>query len=177
MSPEFGSKQSKAVIISSRVAQWLACWAHNPKVPGSKPGSATFQRNYRKLQNPHRENPTNDQIYPKFLRADSLMVMIPAFQAGGPGSIPGRRILRFRAGLNCYCPNPQQIRQHLYIRSPTTHEATRLRGVRHYATSTSRTIRSTMRRSMRPSDRPDPDPKGMRMYRPASACVPRTLSC
>ena len=24
----------------SRVAQWLACWAHNPKVPGSKPGSA-----------------------------------------------------------------------------------------------------------------------------------------
>ena len=25
--------------------------------------------------------------------ADSLMVMIPAFQAGGPGSIPGRRIM------------------------------------------------------------------------------------
>ena len=24
----------------SRVAQWLVCWAHNPKVPGSKPGSA-----------------------------------------------------------------------------------------------------------------------------------------
>ena len=24
----------------SGVAQWLACWAHNPKVPGSKPGSA-----------------------------------------------------------------------------------------------------------------------------------------
>ena len=22
------------------MAQWLACWAHNPKVPGSKPGSA-----------------------------------------------------------------------------------------------------------------------------------------
>ena len=28
------------VSIISRVAQWLACWAHNPKVPGSKPGSA-----------------------------------------------------------------------------------------------------------------------------------------
>ena len=26
----------------SGVAQWLACWAHNPKVPGSKPGSAMF---------------------------------------------------------------------------------------------------------------------------------------
>ena len=24
----------------SGVAQWLACWAHNPKVPGSKPGYA-----------------------------------------------------------------------------------------------------------------------------------------
>ena len=24
----------------SGVAQWSACWAHNPKVPGSKPGSA-----------------------------------------------------------------------------------------------------------------------------------------
>ena len=24
----------------SGVAQWLACWAHNPKVPGSKPGCA-----------------------------------------------------------------------------------------------------------------------------------------
>ena len=27
-------------ISTSGVAQWLACWAHNPKVPGSKPGSA-----------------------------------------------------------------------------------------------------------------------------------------
>ena len=25
---------------TSGVAQWSACWAHNPKVPGSKPGSA-----------------------------------------------------------------------------------------------------------------------------------------
>ena len=24
------------------MAQWLACWAHNPKVPGLKPGSAMF---------------------------------------------------------------------------------------------------------------------------------------
>jgi hypothetical protein len=28
--------------IISGVAQWLACWAHNPKVRGSKPRSATF---------------------------------------------------------------------------------------------------------------------------------------
>ena len=27
---------------TSGVAQWLACWAHNPKVRGSKPRSATF---------------------------------------------------------------------------------------------------------------------------------------
>ena len=32
------------------------------------------------------------------MRAVSLMVMIPAFQAGGPGSIPGRRIV-FRTVL------------------------------------------------------------------------------
>ena len=25
------------------MAQWLACWAHNPKVPGSKPGSAILR--------------------------------------------------------------------------------------------------------------------------------------
>ena len=28
----------------SGVAQWLACWAHNPKVPGSKPRSAMHVR-------------------------------------------------------------------------------------------------------------------------------------
>ena len=27
------------------MAQWLACWAHNPKVPGSKPGSAMLVAN------------------------------------------------------------------------------------------------------------------------------------
>ena len=26
--------------IRSGVAQWLVCWAHTPKVPGSKPGFA-----------------------------------------------------------------------------------------------------------------------------------------
>ena len=30
------------ILTRSGVAQWLACWAHNPKVPGSKPGSAMF---------------------------------------------------------------------------------------------------------------------------------------
>ena len=33
------------------------------------------------------------------MRAVSLMVMIPAFQAGGPGSIPGRRIVDFFASM------------------------------------------------------------------------------
>ena len=28
------------VLLQSGVAQWLACWAHNPKVRGSKPRSA-----------------------------------------------------------------------------------------------------------------------------------------
>ena len=37
------------------MAQWLACWARNPKVPGSKPGSAnTIQRNGF-VQPAHRE--------------------------------------------------------------------------------------------------------------------------
>ena len=35
------SWRSLSISKQSRVAQWLACWAHNPKVPGSKPGSAT----------------------------------------------------------------------------------------------------------------------------------------
>ena len=26
----------------SGLAQWIACWAHNPEVPGSRPGSASF---------------------------------------------------------------------------------------------------------------------------------------
>ena len=30
------------ITTSSGVAQWLACWAHNPKVRGSKPRSANF---------------------------------------------------------------------------------------------------------------------------------------
>ena len=34
-----GHRQSFGVR-TSRVAQWLACWAHNPKVRGSKPRSA-----------------------------------------------------------------------------------------------------------------------------------------
>lgn len=29
---------------SSGVAQWLACWAHNPKVRGSKPRSANLEK-------------------------------------------------------------------------------------------------------------------------------------
>ena len=32
-----------AVCIHSGLAQWLACWAHNPKVRGSKPRSATWK--------------------------------------------------------------------------------------------------------------------------------------
>ena len=28
--------------VESRVAQWIACWAHNPEVRGSKPRSAEF---------------------------------------------------------------------------------------------------------------------------------------
>ena len=31
-----------AFFITSGVTQWLACWAHNPKVRGSKPRSATL---------------------------------------------------------------------------------------------------------------------------------------
>ena len=33
-------KHSMLHVCVSEVAQWLACWAHNPKVPGSKPGFA-----------------------------------------------------------------------------------------------------------------------------------------
>ena len=34
---------SNLVPINSGVAQWLACWAHNSKVRGSKPRSAMCQ--------------------------------------------------------------------------------------------------------------------------------------
>ena len=42
----------------SGVVQWLACWAHNPKVPGSKPGSAMvwhdlLSRIFRSASVPH----------------------------------------------------------------------------------------------------------------------------
>ena len=33
-------KRLLKIFSESGVAQWLACWAHNPKVPESKPGSA-----------------------------------------------------------------------------------------------------------------------------------------
>ena len=33
-------KRLLKIFSESGVAQWLACWAHNPKVPGLKPGSA-----------------------------------------------------------------------------------------------------------------------------------------
>ena len=36
----FLSKISLDLVGSSRVAQWIACWAHNPEVRGSKPRSA-----------------------------------------------------------------------------------------------------------------------------------------
>ena len=35
-----GQTRLQRKISESGVAQWLACWAHNRKVPGSKPGSA-----------------------------------------------------------------------------------------------------------------------------------------
>ena len=42
----------------SRLAQWLACWAHNPKVPGSKPGSATSFRRFGVRVSAQNLNPT-----------------------------------------------------------------------------------------------------------------------
>ena len=38
----------------SEVAQWSACWAHNPKVPGSKPGFAILLQ--RHLHNQQQNN-------------------------------------------------------------------------------------------------------------------------
>ena len=38
--------------ISSGVAQWLACWAHNPKVRGSKPRSANFRHGGERCKRP-----------------------------------------------------------------------------------------------------------------------------
>ena len=40
LSPVDTSSRTVRSGISSGVAQWLACWAHNPKVRGSKPRSA-----------------------------------------------------------------------------------------------------------------------------------------
>ena len=48
---------------TSEVAQWLACWAHNPKVPGSKPGFATQNLNTPGLKQArrNRRGEQNDQ--------------------------------------------------------------------------------------------------------------------
>ena len=47
------SHHKLARFITSGVAQWLACWAHNPKVRGSKPRSAiciwASMQSYRKM--------------------------------------------------------------------------------------------------------------------------------
>ena len=37
---------------NSRVAQWIACWAHNPKVRGSKPRSALQKKTFYFFTNP-----------------------------------------------------------------------------------------------------------------------------
>ena len=47
------SDHELARFITSKVAQWLVCWAHNPKVRGSKPRSAIHiwasMQSYRKM--------------------------------------------------------------------------------------------------------------------------------
>ena len=49
---------------SSGVAQWLACWAHNPKVRGSKPRSATGPRSGQGNPRGHGEWEANLQFPP-----------------------------------------------------------------------------------------------------------------
>ena len=62
----------------ARLAQTVERWPLKPMVAGSIPAVGVSYMFY---------------IYNKIICVDSSMVRIRAFQARGPGSIPGRRIL------------------------------------------------------------------------------------
>ena len=58
----------KWYIITSGVAQWLACWAHNPKVRGSKPRSAILIPigSMQIDQNHHEQDPHENGCHTSF---------------------------------------------------------------------------------------------------------------
>ena len=59
------------------MAQWSACGAHNPKVPGSKPGSATIS-----LALSHRLRPLGQSVHkPNFLNIGLVAVAAAARRA------------------------------------------------------------------------------------------------
>ena len=65
LSPVDTSSRTVRSGISSGVAQWLACWAHNPKVRGSKPRSAiAFSASYQQ-QHGRRQSHPGVCAYPK----------------------------------------------------------------------------------------------------------------
>jgi len=51
-------------IIQAAIAQWFACWAHNPKVSESKPGGFFFAK--------HRKAPGRDGDWPQHRKAQGL---------------------------------------------------------------------------------------------------------
>ena len=71
----------------SGVAQWLACWAHNPKVRGSKPRSATIRQ----------------RAQGESCRSNCAVVSTSRLQARGPQIKPASRYFFERGqGKACY---------------------------------------------------------------------------
>ena len=90
-------KVSIVAIINSGVAQWLACWAHNPKVRGSKPRSAIFALlhiNAFAQTTPLNQHQMANACMDQQIRG-SIVVSISACHAEDPGSIPGRGVFGF----------------------------------------------------------------------------------
>ena len=83
--------------LHSGVAQWLACWAHNPKVRGSKPRSATFVSRSAVLGRHTFAPSLHSSSLLKILLSClalcqircSIVVSISACHAEDPGSISG----------------------------------------------------------------------------------------
>jgi hypothetical protein len=81
--------KSEFTEVNSGVAQWLACWAHNPKVRGSKPRSAMLH--VRAEGNLARNSPSS---------------MVEVMKIGGHAKQPRGNAHRASAGMARPIPSP-----------------------------------------------------------------------
>ena len=90
----------------SGVAQWLACWAHNPKVRGSKPRSAIIRFMLRPGDAEHNIIASNQRATPShhkwalsapFLSSETQTMTPAGLEPAIPGSV-GRCLIHWATG-------------------------------------------------------------------------------